>query len=321
MFGQLSRRDFLKGSAALVAALSLASWFPTPRRVRAQSSPLPAAPSFNPLPSSQLVTGQPIADISAGWDGTLWAVDTLGIPHRYDPLQQSWQPFGKGVDAATMVGDDFYLFQGSEVAVYNAAQGLISQQPIAAQWPGLPPSFTSDLDGAFADGTLLYLCRSGRYVSADLSSSPLAFSQPTALNTWPGWPTNDPWAQGVVGKAGTWLYSPGAGAGLIFPTQTPPVQVLVVDQSATPLAMSELGTMIAGAGQFVVDILTAGDFDAYIAQDESDSVPTVNWVFQGPVVWTVTSNQPAAAAWAPGSLPGRRPSATRRAGASATSGA
>lgn len=88
MLGNLSRRDFWKGTAALVAALSLSSWFPLARGARGRSKLLTAgANSFEPMPS-QLATGQPIADIAAGWDGTQWAVDALDIPHLFDPLDQ-----------------------------------------------------------------------------------------------------------------------------------------------------------------------------------------------------------------------------------------
>ncbi|MFN8468892.1 MAG: twin-arginine translocation signal domain-containing protein, partial [Caldilineaceae bacterium] len=164
----LTRRDFLKSSAALVAALSVAAWFPAPRRAAGYSpqlpAQLPAAPAFTPLPSSQLATGKPVADIAAGWDGTLWAVDSLGIPHLYDPIAAAWQPFGQGVDAATVLNDEIYLFRGPDVAVYNQTTGQTAVQPIAQQWPSLPPSFTTDLDGAAAIDGVIYLYRSSRYV-------------------------------------------------------------------------------------------------------------------------------------------------------------
>src|SRR5262245_6848999 len=36
----------------------------------------------------------PITDIAAGWDGSLWGIDTFGTPQSYDPLNGRWQVFG-----------------------------------------------------------------------------------------------------------------------------------------------------------------------------------------------------------------------------------
>ncbi len=326
MFGTLSRRDFLKGAAAFVAALSVSSWFPLPRRAAGQSSPLPVAPGFTPLPS-QLATGAPIADIAAGWDGTLWAVDALGVAHVYDPLQQQWAPFGRGVDAATVIGNDFYLFRGSEVAVYNIQTGLVSLQPISQVWPGLQLSFTSDLDGAFANGSLLYLCRGGRYVFADLSSTPVSFSQPTPLNTWPGWSPNDPWGQGIVAKTATWIDDRIGTAALFFPVQTPPEEYaysyLVQGGSAVTQAISQLGAFIP---QFLstpmADLLTSDSFDGYVAHTTTDNVTYSAWVFAGPIIWSQSSSDqgsgPAVAAalatWVPSWEPALRQAPRGRVG-------
>jgi outer membrane protein assembly factor BamB len=325
MWGNPSRRDFLKGTAALVAALSLSSWFPLARGARGRSKLLTAgANSFDPLPS-QLATGQPIADIAAGWDGTQWAVDTLGIPHLYDPLQQKWVPSGAGVDAATQIAGEFYLFRGAEVAVYNPTTQQVAVQPIAAQWPQLPASFTSDLEGAFANGTVLYLCRGGRYVFADLSASPVTFSQPAALNTWPGWPTADPWGQGVIAVAGTWVNS-SLPAALIFPLQTPPAEYLEMfllpGGSVNPTPIAEVGRDPLTTAP-VIAILTSGDFDAYVTQTSgADYVASLNWVFQGPVVWTQFNSDQnqgpttpvALASWVPAWLPTLRQAPRGRVG-------
>jgi len=315
MFGSLSRREFLKSSAALVAALSLSSWFPLPRRARGQSNPLPATPGFTALPTTaqQLATGQPIADIAAGWDGSHWAVDALGVAHVYDPLLQQWTPFGKGVDAATVIGNDFYLFRGGEVAVYNLQTGPVSVQPISQLWPGLPPTFTSDLDGAFANGTVIYLCRGGRYVFADLSSAPVAFSQPAPLNTWPGWPGNDPWGQGTVAKTATWIDDRIGAAALFFPVPTPPTEYiysyLVQGGSATTQPIAQLGAFIPSLlAPQLADLLTSNSFDAYVAHITTDNITYTAWVFDGPVIWSQSSSDqgsgPAVAAalasWVPG---------------------
>jgi len=314
MFGSLSRRDFLKGSAALVAALSLSSWFPLPRRARGQNSPLPAAPGFTALPTTaqQLATGQPIADIAAGWDGTHWAVDALGVAHVYEPMQQQWTPFGKGVDAATVIGPTFYLFRDDEVAFGDPTAGPLTVQPIAQVWPGLPPTFTSDLDGAFANGSVIYLCRSGRYVFADLSSAPVTFSQPAPLNTWPGWPGNDPWSQGAVAKTATWIDDRIGAAALFFPVQTPPSEYvysyLMQGGSATTQPSTQLGNFIPSLlAPQLADLLTSNSFDAYVAHITTDNITYTAWVFDGPVIWSQSSSDqgsgPAVAAalasWVP----------------------
>src|SRR5215471_1321313 len=53
---------------------------------------------FSPI-NSTLTFGAP-TDVAAGWDGTVWAIDGQGAPHVYDPLTDSWQLHGTGLDAA-----------------------------------------------------------------------------------------------------------------------------------------------------------------------------------------------------------------------------
>ena len=233
----LTRRDFLKSTAALVAALTAAAWFPAPRRAAGYSpqppAQLPTAPAFTPLPSSQLATGQPVADIAAGWDGTLWALDTLGIPHLYDPLAAAWQPFGKGVDAVTALNDEIYLFRGPDVAVYNQTTGQTAVQPIAQQWPGLPPSFTSDLDGASVIDGVIYLYRSGRYVS---TAAPGTVQPMTSAANWPA-----AWPNGVIYGAGA-IIGQTPTYGLFFRPDLQP-QVLQLDQTGGTLAVAATGAL------------------------------------------------------------------------------
>jgi outer membrane protein assembly factor BamB len=313
MFGELSRRDFLKSSAAVLAALSLSTWFPLPRRAAGQSCPPPATYGFNCLPS-QLATGQPIADIAAGADGMLWAVDALGVPHFFDPLAQTWTAFGRGLDAATLIGAAFYLFQGAEVAIYDTTSQQVTVQLISALWPGLPPSFTRDLDGAFVNGETLYLCRSGRYVAANLSAAPVAFSAPSPLNAWPNWPAPNPWAQGVVGKVGSWIDN-DLPAALVFPAQTAPdaflAMFLIQGGSVNVTPIAQLAAFIPPAAPQIADMLAAGDFDAYITQTNGARIPNTHWVFQGPVVWTQVNGEQvtgpptplALASWVPAWFP------------------
>lgn len=320
-----SRRDFLKGSAALLAALSLSSWFPLPRRAAAQSCGVPATYGFACLPS-QLATGQPITDIAAGSDGVMWVVDATGVAHFYDSLQQIWTPFGAGVDAATLIGDALYLFRGAEVAICDTSGGVATVELIGGLWPGLPPSFMRDLDGAFANGETIFLCRGGRYVSADLSAAPVVFGPPSALNGWSGWPAGAPWAQGVIGKTGSWIDS-NLPSALLFPLNTPPdafLSMFLIEGGAINFEqISQLGNVIPPTTPQIVDILTAGDFDAYITQTNGPRIPNSHWVFQGPVVWTqVNSDQNsgpttpvALSSWVPDWFPALKQAPRGRVGA------
>ena len=150
--------------------------------------------AFTPV-ASVLPTGNAIMDISAGWDGTQWAVDAQGIPHVYDGVQQNWETFGRGVDAATLVGDDLYLFRDNEVAIYNTTNNqLVSTQLISEKWPQLPPMFTKDLDGAIATvrvgniGGEIFLFHNGRYVNVNEPTAPQLANK---ISQWPtgfaGW--------------------------------------------------------------------------------------------------------------------------------------
>ncbi len=279
----LTRRDFLKSSAALVAALTAAAWFPAPRRASAHTQQLPAPPAFTPLPSSQLPTGQPIADISGGWDGTWWAVDSLGIPHLYDPIGETWQAFGQGVDAVTVLNDEIYLFRGPDVAVYNQTTGQTAVQPIADQWPGLPPSFTSDLDGASVIDGVIQLYRSGRWVS---TAAPGTAQPLTSTANWPA-----AWPDGVIYQAGS-IVGQGPNYGLLFRTDLQP-QVLLLDQSggALTVAAAEALSSLPLYAELATVLNTglAALFDAYIgAQLAVDTQQAT--IFQGPILWTVNTN-------------------------------
>ena len=281
----LTRRDFLKTSAALVAALTAAAWFPAPRRAAGrdlqQPTQLPAAPSFTPLPSSQLPTGQPIADIAAGSDGTLWALDTLGIPHLYDPLAASWQPFGSGVDAAAVLNDVIYLFRGPDVAVYNQTTGQTAVQSIALQWQGLPPSFTADLDGASVIDGVIYLYRSGRYVS---TAAPGTVQAMTSAANWPAaWPDGVIYGGGaIIGEAPTY--------GLVFRPDLEP-QVLQLNQAGSALTVGGTAALSALPLYAALAPVLVGGFDAYIAATLAVDTQEAT-VYQGPILWTAATNVP-----------------------------
>ncbi|MEZ4716785.1 MAG: twin-arginine translocation signal domain-containing protein [Caldilineaceae bacterium] len=142
MSKSMSRRDFLKSTAALMAALSLSSWARGAKPTHAANRTLDLPqPSLQETPSA-LATGALMADIAAGWDGTLWSVDTDGVPHLFDPLTQTWHTFGAGFDAVAWVDGTPYALQGESVLV----NGVLESS--AGFWPTLPPSFCCRLTAA-----------------------------------------------------------------------------------------------------------------------------------------------------------------------------
>ncbi|MCS5692752.1 PQQ-binding-like beta-propeller repeat protein [Cyanobium sp. FGCU-6] len=244
------------------------------------------------MPSSSLATGEPIADISAGWDGTLWAVDSLGIPHVYDPLQQSWQTYGKGVDAAAKWGDALYLFSGADVAIYDLATSQVTLQTIATLWPDLPPSFTSHLDGASCMGGQLVLFRGGRCVAV---ANPAAVQTLSELEFWPS-----QWADGVVhAVAGVEPFDGVYQFG--FPFFWPPGDTTAPVITCVCYEDAQFGVLSALEKDFsrlplhsaLRDVLEQR-FDAYIEYHDVDP-SAQGLVFQGPVVWKASSTQPITA--------------------------
>ena len=77
-----------------------------------------------------------------GWDGTLWAIDAIGAPHVYDPISDSWQLHGTGIDGAALINDQGprVYFRGSETFIDNG-QSTGLNTSIATIWPQLPPSY------------------------------------------------------------------------------------------------------------------------------------------------------------------------------------
>lgn len=208
------------------------------RAVAELSSPTPPAPKrqtpkrtifeqagqsgFTPIESS--LTFGAATDIAAAWDGTLWAIDAAGAPHRYDPLNDRWELFGGGVDAAALVKDvgPAIYFRGGEVCVMDGQTPL---RTIAQTWPDLPASFKLGVKGAAWANDQLYLFRGGTYLSVawpgasartgevvhaplipaeatpthvapahDLSSAPVA----APLTSLLGWPQAADWSSGVI---------------------------------------------------------------------------------------------------------------------------
>jgi len=139
-----------------------------------------AQTGFAPI-ASALTFGAP-TDLASGWDGTVWAIDQAGAPHVYDPVGDSWQLHGAGVDGAALINNTgpAVYFRGGEVFVADGKQS--SAQPIGQVWPDLPPSFKQGVQGAaWANGSL-YLFRGGTYLPVALPSS-LAAAAVTATAT------------------------------------------------------------------------------------------------------------------------------------------
>lgn len=161
-------------------------------------------PVFTPV-VSDLLFGLP-ADISMGWDGTVWAIDISGAPHIYDPVANTWQAFGEGVDAAAWIGDMYYWFRGNEFVTADVHQTCSAPATIASKWPTLPYSFTLGVTGAANVNGSLTLFKSGMYLPADMSS-------PSAkLIDLANWPQVPEWVDGVIDA----VCSDGSGTVMLF---------------------------------------------------------------------------------------------------------
>jgi hypothetical protein len=197
---------------------------------------------FSPI-NATLSFGPP-ADVAAGWDGTLWAIDDQGAPHLYDPLTDTWLLHGTRLDAVLTSIPWLYplvYFKDSEVLI---ADGQQSAQPIASVWPQLPKSYQLRVNGAFtahADRAFkLVLFRSGTYLTVPppapapgLSAPPTASGTPTPhadVTTVPATPSVTPTPHDpAAGGAGDIYHA----ALLAAATSTP---VATSTRTATPTA-------------------------------------------------------------------------------------
>jgi hypothetical protein len=144
--------------------------------------------------NSALTFGAP-ADLAAGWDGTLWAIDQLGAPHVYDSLSTSWQLHGTGIDGAALIDDagPAVYFRGGELFI---AKGPQAPKAIASVWPSLPQSYPRGqgrhqsanwqdgvIDGVYSQGGPVLLIHGAEFVTLSFSTTaaPVA-SGPTPLN-------------------------------------------------------------------------------------------------------------------------------------------
>jgi hypothetical protein len=147
------------------------------------------------------LTFGPPADIAAGWDGTLWAIDTTGAPHLYNPLGDTWALHGSGVDAVAHNQEQAttLYFRGPQVFVSGGSGGVY---PIAQLWPQLPPSYQLSVQGAAWAAAQLWLFRGGTYLSVAWPTLPTAAvyhaaMQPVASPSATPTPTHAPTASGT----------------------------------------------------------------------------------------------------------------------------
>ena len=226
---RLTRRQFFKlsllgtGTLALpaIGIGSIAAAPPHDAQAALQAA-LQATPEATPATATKLSMPQPVftpiasttafgtpTDISAGWDGTLWAIDASGAPHLYDPTADVWLPHDDPIDAAAAIGNTLYVFQrghydqttqqvtSGQYLTIDLATNTVSAGPtdVAATWPNLPDSFKLRLTGATNLNGTLILFNGGWYVPAD-GSSPRA-----KLTDLANWPQAANWVDGVIDSA------------------------------------------------------------------------------------------------------------------------
>ena len=201
----ITRRQFLKAGAFGVGLLAVSTAglasvvAPPPKEARAAAEQpnklaIPQA-TFNAIASTTLFG--PPTDLSAGWDGTLWATDASGAPHLYDPMANQWNPHGESIEAATAIDNTLYVFKGDQYITVDLTTKTVSSSPtlIAKTWPKLPDSFKLRLTGATSEGGKLVLLCGGWYAYADGSQPPRKL---TDITQWPKTPN---WVDGLVDAA------------------------------------------------------------------------------------------------------------------------
>ena len=214
----LSRRNFFKLSA--ITGSSLALWAvvnPVPHAAVASSAG-PASPAVDATPpaftpiSSTLSYGA-TADVSMGWDGTLWARDTSNGAHLFDGTQNVWQPHGDGVDGVALIDNLIYHFVGGQFVKMIFDQNTISGSPqsIVGTWSWLPYAFTYGVQGAANVAGHLTLFNGGRYVQVN-PDQPTLTRPLKKLADLVNWPSDLVWAGGAIdavmgdGSGTVWLF-------------------------------------------------------------------------------------------------------------------
>jgi hypothetical protein len=223
--------------------------------------------TFNEI-SSELPLGTPIADISMGWDGTLWSIDTNGTPHSYDPIAETWQVYGQSLDAAAFLNGSVLYFLGE--SFFQDDGNHPAPQPISSLTN--VPSFQLGIHGAANVGGKLYLFRSGLFVQAN-SSQP---AKP--LTGLKNWPQTDNWKDGVIDTVGS---GSGVDCEVVFIRGQ---EVLVADLSLEEVIWGPkpLG---AGFGNGVLSLVSKG-VDALLYDMSVGDASSGLMIFKGPACWT-----------------------------------
>lgn len=252
---RLTRRQFFKLSlfsagALALPAISLASVVAAPSKEAQAAAEQPhklavPQPDFTPI-ATATAFGTP-TDISMGWDGTVWSIDTSGAPHLYDPTRDTWLPHGDGIDAAAFHNDVFYFFRGDQVLQIN--NGVAITTSIASTFPNAPDSFKLRVTGAASVSGKLVLFNGGRYAPAD-GSAPAK-----KLTDLPNWPATPTWRDGVV----TGVYSDGGAVTLLNGADN----VIYIDLLSGPVfgGSGKIADLHQWGKTLPADWLTAG-FDA-----------------------------------------------------------
>jgi hypothetical protein len=270
---RFSRRDFFKLSAFGAGALALSTVVgPAPEHAHAQPvGPLADAtpPGFALMPSA-LAFGAP-ADISMGWDGTVWAIGDDGAPHTFDAIANTWQPHGDGIDAVALVGDLVYHFRGSQYVTVNYGVNTTNAvQNIADTWPNLPNSFKLGVHGAANVGGALYLFKGGLYVNASAAQTTTL-----KLTNLTGWPQTANWKDGAIDA----VMSDGSTVVFLFRgNEYVPVDMnsrRVLAQNPAPIT-----NFVPWQGRLPAD-WAANGIDAAIAFGGNDSNYTISQVAVG----------------------------------------
>ncbi|MFN8464725.1 MAG: PQQ-binding-like beta-propeller repeat protein [Caldilineaceae bacterium] len=288
----ITRRDFLRYAAAAAGSLWLASLTsslaPSARGASPQQVVAPA-PSFQALPAPTLL-GAPV-DVGIGGDGVQWVLGESGAPSSYDPLQQTWLPFGGGIDAAAYIpfvdsNENFSValcyFRGGEVYKSGAA-GPMS---IASLWPNLPPSFQQGVDGATylndKDGNTFLLFRQGQIAAVNVWGQ-VSVGLLTEYGGM-GWPSGA-WQDGLF----DYVIS---GKDPAFPGYAIFVRggEYIVANLAQAIITTAPQPLSAGFGGAAAMLLAQDDIQAVVCTGAVLATGAPLHVFSGPVVYTLENS-------------------------------
>lgn len=288
----ISRRDFLRYSALALGMLGLTSILPKSAKpvLATTAAPLTVSPPGPQAMTLAGVLGTPI-DVSVTKDGVYWLISDSGAPHSYDPVNQVWQPYGGAIDVAAQIP---YLNTNSNAAIspgyFRADEifqaGSTAAAPFAARWQGasgLPPTFQSNLAGAFQFGSGALLLQQGRYVYVDISG--WANSPETLASLFGLWPDGS-WKEGkfdfvITGRPLDATQAP-ATVGFVFGNE-----YLLGDPDQggwSFLPMRPLSSFYQGAA---LDLLQQDGIQAVLVDGNVDDPSASLTVIKGPVVYTL----------------------------------